>query len=132
MRRSSQKSRLAFWLLIGLIQLLTIPFQGYVGWWTCIPIGLVLGFVFRNKINRPFLAGFLALSLQWLAYALYRDIQNDSLLSERISMLFGLPANREYALMLTALLGGIFMGSLLQTGYFFGKLIAPKLEKGYY
>jgi len=132
MRQSSQKSRAAFWMLIGLIQLLTIPFQGYVGWWTCIPIGLVLGYFFRNKINRPFLAGFLALSLQWLVYATYCDIQNDSLLSARISLLFGLPANRMYAIILTALLGGIFMGSVLQTGYFFGKLIAPKSEKGYY
>jgi len=132
MRRSSQKSRLAFWLLIGLIQLLTIPFQGYVGWWTCIPIGLVLGFVFRNKINRPFLAGFLALSLQWLAYALYRDIQNDSILSLRISRLLNLPESNYYPILITGILGGLLMGSLVLSGYLLGKIVAPTSKAEYY
>jgi hypothetical protein len=132
MRRSSQKSRLAFWLLIGLIQLLTIPFQGYVGWWTCIPIGLVLGFVFRNKINRPFLAGFLSLFLQWTAYAFYLDMQNDSILSLRISRLLNLPESNYYPILITGILGGLLMGSLVLSGYLLGKIVAPTSKAEYY
>lgn len=126
MRRSSQKCRLAFWLLIGLIQLLTIPFQGYVGWWTCIPIGLVLGFVFRNKINRPYLAGFLSLFLQWTAYAFYLDMQNDSILSLRIARLLNLPESKYYPILISGLLGGLLMGFLVLSGYLLGKSISQK------
>jgi hypothetical protein len=132
MRRSSQKSRLAFWLLIGLIQLLTIPFQGYVGWWTCIPIGLVLGFVFRNKINRPFLAGFLSLFLQWTAYAFYLDMQNDSILSLRISRLLNLPESNYYPILITGILGGLLMGSLVLSGYLLGKIVASTSKAEYH
>jgi len=132
MRQSSRKNKLAFWSLVVLVQLITIPLQVFLGWWICIPTGLILGFAFRNKVRRPFLAGFLALSLQWSAYALYRDILNESLLSGRISQLFGLPANSTYALIITGLLGGILMGSLLLTGSLFGKWVAPKVDKGYY
>lgn len=132
MRQSSQKNRKAFWLLFALIQLSTIPLQVYFSWLMCIPVGLVLGFAFRNKIGSPFVAGFIAFSLQWIAYAAYRDAQNDSLLAARISTLFGLPDNPIYSIVLTGILGGIFMGSMVLSGFLFGKLIAPKADKGYY
>ncbi len=98
----------------------------------CIPIGLALGIAFRNRIVRPFLAGFIAFSLQWIAYAAYCDAQNDSLLAARVSALFGLPANPIYSIVLTGILGGLFMGSLVLSGYLFGKWIDPKTEKRYY
>jgi len=132
MRQSSRRNRLAFWSLLALIQLITIPLQLIIGWGICIPTGLILGFTFCNKIQRPFLAGFLGLSLQWSAYALYRDMLNESLLSARIAQLFGFSAHPIYALLLTGIIGGIMMGSLLLTGSLFGKWVAPKAEKKYY
>ena len=132
MRRSSRKNRMAFWLLVALIQLSTIPLQIYFGWASCIPIGLVLGFIFRNRINRPFLAGFLSLFLQWTAYAFYLDLQNDSLLSLRIARLLSLPESHYYPILITGILGGLLMGSLVLSGCLFGKIIASSSKSEYY
>jgi hypothetical protein len=110
----------------------TLPLQIYFPWWSIVAYAFMLGFVFRNKVAMPFLAGFIALFLQWSLVALLRDIDNSSILSLRIAALLSLPGGNSTVVALTGLMGGVLMGSIQLTGCLFGRIFRSGSENSYY
>ena len=129
---SRKKSRSAFWILLLCGAFLTIPMQLFGPWWVIVPFGCMLGFLFRDKVAMPFLAGFLALLFQWNVVAYLLDASNNSILSQRIAVLLSLPGGSNSVILLTGILGGLLMGSAQLSGSLFGKLFFPKANNNYY
>ena len=105
-----------FWLHALIIGLLTLPFEMYFRWWSIIPIGLFYGFVFMSKISTPFLLGFVSIFIQWTVYAAFLDYRNEGILSQRIIKLFPLPQHSIVLVLVTGLIGGLFMGFTVLSG----------------
>ena len=88
----------------------------YFRWWSIIPIGLFYGFVFMSKISTPFLLGFVSIFIQWTVYAAFLDYRNEGILSQRIIKLFPLPQHSIVLVLVTGLIGGLFMGFTVLSG----------------
>jgi len=106
--------------------------QLFLPWWVIVLFGCMLGFIFRDKVAMPFLAGFLALLFQWNIVAYLLDASNNSILSQRIAVLLSLPGGSNSVILLTGILGGLLMGSAQLSGSLFGKLFFPKANNNYY
>jgi hypothetical protein len=131
-RLSRKKNKSAFLLLVLCGAFGTLPLQIYFPWWSIVPYAFILGFVFRNKVTMPFLAGFIALFLQWSLVALLADIDNASILSHRIAALLTLPGGNGAVISLTGFMGGVLMGSIQLSGSLFGKMFWSDSENSYY
>jgi hypothetical protein len=131
-RLSRKKNKSAFLLLVLCGAFGTLPLQIYFPWWSIVPYAFMLGFVFRNKVSMPFLAGFIALFLQWSFVALLRDMENASILSLRIAALLSLPGGNVAVVALTGLMGGVLMGSIQLSGSLFGRIFRSESENSYY
>jgi hypothetical protein len=59
-------------------------------------------------------------------------MQNDSILSLRISRLLNLPESNYYPILITGILGGLLMGSLVLSGYLLGKIVASTSKAEYH
>lgn len=79
-------------------------------WFAFILLLIFFSFVFSSKTTKAFLLGFASVFCAWIILMLFKDFQNDSLLSTRITHLFKLPS-KWILLILTALIGGI-LGAL--------------------
>lgn len=97
------------------ITLLSIALQSFLPWWSAAVAAALPSFVFHERSLRSFVFGFIGVGIVWLVYALWLDIGNNSLLSNKISKLLGLK-HPAYLLLLTALLGGITGGLGAWTG----------------
>jgi hypothetical protein len=100
-------------------------------WWSLIPVAMLIGFLTAPKNKSPFLAGFLAMFILWSAWSFYIDLQNESILSERVVRLFPLPSNATSLILLTGFLGGLINGFAMLTGDIFRRFFLPEEEKYY-
>ena len=91
-------------------------------WWMPAVLCFVVALNFKLTSGKAFLAGFVAVFLLWLSVALFKDYQNEHILSERMATLFKLN-NRYLFLSVAALLGGIVGG--------FAALSAALLRKAF-
>jgi len=105
-----------FWLHALIIGVSTLPFEVYFRWWSIIPLGLVYGFMFTSKISTPFWLGFVSIFIQWTVYAAFLDYHNEGILSQRIIKLFPLPQHSIILVLVTGLIGGLFMGFTILSG----------------
>jgi len=72
-----------------------------------------------QKSWKAFLSGFIGLLLLWGGLALWIDIKNDSILSARISQLFGIGNNSFLLILITGIVGVIVAGFAAMSGSFF-------------
>ncbi len=105
-----------FWLQFGFILLLGAAIQPFTPWWSVGLVAFAGGALFALERGMgSFLCGFLAALSLWSGYALYLDVANGSLLSEKVGRLMGgLPP--EGLVLITGLLGGLVGGSFALTG----------------
>ena len=85
--------------------------QYFLPWWTLAIGAFASGYFLENSGFKSFMAGFLGIALLWLTVAFWLDIQNASLLSDKVNVI--LPIN---VFLLTALVGGLTGGFAAWTG----------------
>ncbi|MBS1616140.1 MAG: hypothetical protein JST06_08505 [Bacteroidetes bacterium] len=79
-------------------------------WWVAALVAGLSCYFARMHSGKAFLAGFFGIALLWLIVALWRDIPNGHLLSQKMAMLLFKQPTPALFLMVTVLLGGIVGG----------------------
>ncbi|MBX6381136.1 hypothetical protein BXY57_1406 [Thermoflavifilum aggregans] len=83
----------------------------YLPWWTIAIAGALSAWLIAQRLAFfSFLSAFLAVGLLWFFIAGYIDLQNQHILSRRISELFFHTSNPWPMLILTAFTGGLTAG----------------------
>ncbi len=91
-------------------------------WWIIGLVTLSAGLLAGLKPGKAFLSGFLAISLFWLVAALFRDIPNDHILSQRMAILFFKKPSFPLFLIVIAIIGGLVGGLCSLTGAYIRSL----------
>lgn len=84
--------------------------QMFLPWWTSAIVAALVETFFGSRRFLSFLIGFYGVALPWMIGALIIDLQNDSILSDRVLTLFSLPQWPLLAVIVTGLVGGISGG----------------------
>jgi hypothetical protein len=98
-----------FLIQLIIIIVLTIGLQLFLPWWSAGIAGILGGFMFYHKSYVSFLLGFIAVFSVWAVYAFWLDVQNASVLSSKIAMLFQVQKPM-ILLLVSAVIGGITGG----------------------
>lgn len=80
-------------LLFLLIALASAALQIWFPWWSMVIAAAVLSFFMGKNFKQAFLSGFVACGLVWLVYAMMITSTEGSLMTDRIALLFTLPAS---------------------------------------
>ena len=96
-------------------------------WWTMALIGAFAAFTFHKRRWSSFIIGLIGGGLLWFAPAYMSNIENNSLLAQKIGHLFG-DLSPNLLLLLTALIGGLTTGLGAWTGSAGRYLLQQKQE----
>jgi hypothetical protein len=102
-----------FQLLV--VILICMVLQYFLPWWSAAVAGFASAFLFKKKAFYSFVLGFAGVSMVWAGYAFWLDIQNASILSTKIAVLFRVQQPM-ILLLVTAIIGGITGGLGAWTG----------------
>lgn len=106
--------------------------QSFFPWWSAVVASSFLGFIFyKNRGFYSFLAGFLAVFLLWIGYALIIDINSQSILTGKVANI--LTVNNKYILILiTGVIGGLPAGFGALSGNQIKKIFKKEKSDRYY
>ena len=90
----------------------------YFPWWSIAIAAFITALLIYQKSWKAFLSGFVALLLLWGGLAYWIDIKNESILSSRISQLFGIGNNSFLLIVITGKIGGLVGGFAAMSGSF--------------
>ena len=96
--------------LLGFIAGLFLP------WWSIAIVASLIALFFRQSIGRSFLAGFTGIFLLWSLVALWIDVKNEHILSQKIAQLFPLGGSSFLLILVTALVGALVGGLAAMSG----------------
>lgn len=105
-----------FSLSVILIIILAFIAGIYLPWWSIAIIAFLVLLVVPQGIGLSFLAGFISIFLLWAGLALFIDIKNESILSQKIAALFSLGEASFLLILITGLLGGMVAGFAAMSG----------------
>lgn len=91
--------------------------QIFSAWWTLAPAALLISFLFAKTSKEAILSGFLTVFILWAGLALFRDVSNAGILTERIAAVLGAKGLAPFLFLISGLLGGIVGGLSSYTGY---------------
>ena len=117
-----------FIIQLVLIALLTFLGQLIGPWWMVFVAAGLGGMLIKTKGVTAFFAGFLGVAILWFAQALFIDMANESILSERVAQLFSLNSSM-MLILVTALVGGLCGGFGALTGKLLGDLFKREKER---
>ncbi|MEO6167206.1 MAG: hypothetical protein ABIO46_13650 [Chitinophagales bacterium] len=80
-------------ILFLLIALLSALLQLWLPWWSMMTAAILLSFFLGKNFRHAFFAGFFACGMVWLIYALAISFTAGNLMTDRIAVLFSLPAS---------------------------------------
>ncbi len=100
----------------------------YLSWAAIVLTTLVIGFAFHLGSIRSFLVGFIGIFLLWTGYALFLDLQNNSVMSSRMAQLFQLSAAWQLVLV-TGIIGALMGGFSAVTGHTIWQVLVKKKNK---
>lgn len=103
---------------VALISLLSYLIELWLPSWHIVVCAAIISILIRNTSTASFFAGFVAISLLWMAKATVIDVYTHSIISTKMIALLGLPSPI-MLILLTGLIGGLLGG--------FGSLIGQKL-----
>lgn len=101
-----------FSLQLITIAILALVFELVLPWWSIAIAAFIGGISFNTRAN--FLAGFLAIALLWLLFALMMDVTSAAPLAERVSKILFI--NKPLLFLATALIGGLVGGFAAMAG----------------
>jgi len=84
--------------------------QLFLPWWTAVLIAAFVEGIFGSSRFLSFLIGFYGIALPWMVASLIIDLQNGSLLSDRVLTIFNLPTWPLLIIIVTGLIGGVAGG----------------------
>lgn len=103
-----------FLIKVLIIAILSFILTLFLPWYTPFIICFIVGFILSNKPGNNFFAGLLGVGLFWFGYALFLDIRNDHVLSNKIAQLFSDSLQTQITssvlLLITSLLGALLGG----------------------
>ena len=88
----------------------------YLPWWSIAIIAFLVALFMRQFIGRSFLSGFLGIFLLWFIVALWIDIKNEHILSQKIAQVFPLGGSSVLLILITALIGALVGGFAAMSG----------------
>ncbi len=92
----------------------------FLPWYTPFIICFLVGLVLSNRPGNNFLAGLLGVGIFWFGYALFLDVKNEHVLSNKVAELFSDSLKTEITggvlLMLTTFLGALLGGLCTMAG----------------
>ena len=88
----------------------------YLPWWSIAIIAFFVALFMGQFIGRSFLSGFLGIFLLWFIVALWIDINNEHILSQKIAQLFSLGNSSVLLILITALIGALVGGFAAMSG----------------
>ena len=116
-----------FWLSAFLVGVLSILILYFLPWWSPMVLAFLFYFLFPLKGKQSFWSAGLGCGIAFLIVALYTDIQNESILSQKMAALFHLPSHWLLSV-LTAFVGFITSGLGAWMAQLFRKvLLKPSL-----
>lgn len=89
--------------------LLSYVIQHFLPWWSVALCAAIIALMSPTTMLSVFWGGFVSISLLWMAYATFLDIDSHSILSQKILPLFHVP-NVSILIILTGFIGGIVGG----------------------
>ena len=108
-------------LSIGAVAVLAYLLQNLLPWWGCMIAAVIVHVIAPGRSDAgAWLSGFIGVALLWSISAAVIDAANNSLLSVRISRLFGLP-HPALLIVLSAIIGGLAGG--------FGALLGRSINR---
>ncbi len=93
----------------------------YFPWWSIAIASFAVAALLPQEPLRAFLAGFLSLFLLWVVLALSIDMNNEHLLSQKISELLFKSPSHAVIISVTGLIGGLVAGFAALAGSFLRK-----------
>jgi hypothetical protein len=87
----------------------------YFPWWSIAVVAFLVAVLMRQSIVRSFLSGFLSIFLLWSILALWIDVKNNSILSQRIAQLFAV-GSPFLLILVTAFIGALVGGFAAMSG----------------
>ncbi|MBS1730886.1 MAG: hypothetical protein JSS67_08935 [Bacteroidetes bacterium] len=82
----------------------------YLPWWSFAITTFIVFIFLRQSPGKSFLAGFLGLFLLWGCNALWIDIANNHILSQKVAVILPLGGSSVLLIFLTACIGGLISG----------------------
>lgn len=104
------KKLLPILIAIILIGLITWGLSFFLPWWSFSIPALLVPLLLKLKPGQGFLAAALGVGLTWLIFILIANAANDSILAERMSLLFGLKG--PIMIIITSILPGIVVSGI--------------------
>lgn len=98
-----------FFFQVLIVIVLSLVLQVFMPWWTAAIAGFVVGLAFNNPSFKSFSIGFIGVFVVWATYAFWLDVQNASVLSKKIAVLFSVH-QPVLLLLITGIIGGITGG----------------------
>jgi hypothetical protein len=99
-----------------LILLLSFIAGLFLPWWSIAIVAFLIALLIPQTIGKSFLAGFLGIFLLWGILALWIDVKNGSVLSQKISQLFSIGNVGFLLVLITALIGALVGGFAAMSG----------------
>lgn len=85
-------------------------------WWSIAIVCFVIALLIPQSIWRSFGAGFLGIFVMWGLLALWIDVQNKHILSQKIANIFPLGGSSILLILVTALIGALAGGFAAMSG----------------
>lgn len=117
-------------ILFLLLTIVSILCQIFFPWWVASIATFIVSAFVANKSVTAFFAGFLSFGLSWVAYAVYIDVGNKSILSSRIATMMDF-SHPVLLFIATFVLGALIGGFSALAGYH-TKGLFRKRKQGYY
>ena len=88
----------------------------YLPWWSIAIIAFLVAILIKQFVGRSFLAGFLGIFLLWTVVALWIDVKNEHILSQKIAQVFPLGGSSILLILVTAFIGALVGGFAAMSG----------------
>lgn len=88
----------------------------YFPWWSLAIIAFLVALAMQQYVGRSFLSGFLGIFLLWALVALWIDVKNEHILSQKIALIFPLGGSSVLLVLVTAFIGALVGGFAAMSG----------------
>jgi hypothetical protein len=105
-------------LLLSILLIATLSYLAglYMTWWSIALIAFLVPLLIPLRPGYGFLSGFIGIFLMWTIVALWWDTKNESILSQKVALLFPLGGSSVLLIMVTAFIGGLVGGFAAMSG----------------
>ncbi len=105
-----------FILVSLLITLVSFVAGLFLPWWSIAIVAFVIALLIPQSLLHGFLAGFTGIFILWAVLALWIDVKNEHILSQKIAQLFSLGGSSILMILVTAFTGALVGGFAAMSG----------------